>query len=423
MKIGIISDLHLGFRQYGSLEREEDFYNHFLLVCEEINKVGVDVVIIAGDLFDKATPSPKAISYYRKGVLSLDSDMIVTIKGNHTMLMRDNHYSIDEFFSEDEIIGYYLLDDSCITTYEHGFSSNTKDSKYTTGQNVWIDGITYRSNSNIEEFLDVQHNLAERKNDNKGYRILVVHQSFKEFCGFTGEQLSINDIDYSNYDAIICGHIHSRMDIQLEDGTWFIQPGSIERMNTTEAFDEIQNNKGFYVLNTSSNELNFYPVFCSRKFLIGDINIESEKDIETHFDELEEILNKIDYPPIISYDYHVFGGNINHIREYVGQVKNSILLNKSNIYDEVQKELFVEISDEEIPTIQSAIKSAMEDMTENEKGLAIDIYENLSKGKDITGLLDSFYKKNFKKEIEFEDAVSNDDELLKIIDYFTDSEV
>ena len=261
MKIGIISDLHLGFRQYGSLEREEDFYNHFLLVCEEINKVGVDVVIIAGDLFDKATPSPKAISYYRKGVLSLDSDMIVTIKGNHTMLMRDNHYSIDEFFSEDEISGYYLLDDSCITTYEHGFSSNTKDSKYTTGQNVWIDGITYRSNSNIEEFLDVQHNLAERKNDNKGYRILVVHQSFKEFCGFTGEQLSINDIDYSNYDAIICGHIHSRMDIQLEDGTWFIQPGSIERMNTTEAFDEIQNNKGFYVLNTSSNELNFYPVF------------------------------------------------------------------------------------------------------------------------------------------------------------------
>ena len=69
-----------------------------------------------------------------------------------------------------------------------------------------------------------------------------------------------------------------------------------------------------------------YIIEC--KNLIGDINIESEKDIETHFDELEEILNKIDYPPIISYDYHVFGGNINHIREYVGQVKNSILLNR-----------------------------------------------------------------------------------------------
>ena len=423
MRIGIISDLHLGFRQYGSLEREEDFYNQFLLVCQEINKVGVDMVIIAGDLFDKATPSPKAINFYRKGILSLDSDMIVTIKGNHTMLMRDNHYSIDEFFSEDEISGYYLLNDSCITTYEHGFSSDKKNKKYTSGQNVWVDGITYRNNSSIEEFLDVQKTLAAKKHDDNGYRILVVHQSFKEFCGFTGEKLSIKDIELDNYDAVICGHIHSRKDVRLEDGTWFIQPGSIERMNTTEAFDEIQNNKGFYVLNTNTNDLNFYSVSCRRKFLMGDINITSKKDMEEHMEELEGVLKKLDYSPIISYDYHIFDENINHIREQVGQVKDSILLNKSNIYDEVEKEISVEISDEEIPTIYSAIKSATQDMSEKERDLVIDIYDNLSNGKDISKTLDSFFKKHIKKEVKTDNLSKNDDEIIEIIEYFENLEV
>ena len=84
---------------------------------------------------------------------------------------------------------------------------------------------------------------------------------------------------------------------------------------------------------------------------------------------------------------------------------------------------------ERVDTKNAYISNCIEDeigWIDNEKRLSSDLkyfYENLSKGKDITGLLDSFYKKNFKKEIEFEDAVSNDDELLKIIDYFTDSEV
>ena len=32
MKIGILSDLHLGYRQYGSVDREEDFYQQFFYI-------------------------------------------------------------------------------------------------------------------------------------------------------------------------------------------------------------------------------------------------------------------------------------------------------------------------------------------------------------------------------------------------------
>ena len=100
MKIAIISDLHLGFRQYGLIERENDFYNQLYKVRNEINKHEPDMVIIAGDLFDKPNPSPAAINAYREGIGELDTDIICTIKGNHTMILRDNHYSIDDFLVE-----------------------------------------------------------------------------------------------------------------------------------------------------------------------------------------------------------------------------------------------------------------------------------------------------------------------------------
>ena len=157
MKIAIISDLHLGFRQYGSLERENDFYNQLSLVKDEINKHNPDMLIIAGDLFDKPNPSPVAINAYREGIANIDVDIICSIKGNHTMILRDNHYSIDDFFGGEDIYGYYFLDDSSFNTqsfaletpYDLDFS-NYKDVK------VQVDGITYRTNSNIEEFLSVQ---------------------------------------------------------------------------------------------------------------------------------------------------------------------------------------------------------------------------------------------------------------------------
>lgn len=377
------------------------------------------MVIVAGDLFDKATPSPAAINYYRKGIESLNADIIVTIKGNHTMLMREDHYSIDEYFFDGEKNNYYLLDDKCMTTYEHGY--RTEQNKYTKGQNVWIDGITYRSNSQLDEFIDKQKELADRTSDRNGYRILVVHQAFKEFCGFTGEELSIHDINTEPYDAVICGHIHSRTDVHLEDGTWFIQPGSIERMNTTEALDDIENGKGFYVLDTRTNELNFFHILCERKFLLGDINISSEEDLEEHKKELEKTLTKLSLAPIISYDYHNFCENINHVREYIGQTKDTILLNKSNVYDEVNREIVVEITDSELPTIYEALRSATKDMSDEETQLAIDIYDNLKDGKDVKKLIDDYFEKNVKTEVK-EEQISNDD-IIELIKYFDELEV
>ena len=400
MKIAIISDLHLGFRQYGSVEREKDFYNQFLFVCKEINKYSPEIVIIAGDLFNKPNPSPMAINIYRKGILSLNS-IVCTIKGNHTMILRDNHFSIDDFFEEDEIEGYFYLDDS---SYEN--------------LNVHIDGITYRNNTNINEFIDVQKNMAKKcLKDN--YNILVVHQSFKEFCGFTGEELSIEDIDYSPYSCVICGHIHSRFDAVLSNGTKFIQPGSIERMNTTEALDEQRNGKGFYLLDTKDNSLEFHQVKSQREFLLGEIKLQKKEDLENHLNELKKTVSKMKEAPIISYTYKNNIKNIDSVREQISHLTENALLNNSNIDDESQEDISIEITDSEIPTVLESIKLYGEKsgLSEKECSLAVDLHQALNSNlESVDGLLKDYYEKN--KKHEEEKIFEEDNSLKEIMEYF-----
>lgn len=422
MKIAIMSDLHLGFRQYGSMEREEDFYQQFYKVCKEINKHNPNIVIIAGDLFNTPNPSPSAIHAYSEGVGNLSADMIFVIKGNHTMILREDHYSIDKFFEDDaDIVGYYYLDDISFSTKDHAMNSDydMEFIKYINKEEVVIDGITYRTNSNINEFLEVQKQLAQKEYSENAYRILVVHQSFKEFCGFTGEELSIEDIDYIPYDAIVCGHIHSRFDTVLSDMTKFIQPGSIERMNTTEALDEQKNGKGFYLLDTEDNSLEFHKVDCIRDFLLGEVEIKSNEDLEKHIEEVNKIIENKEVQPIISYKYKTDYLNTARVYDKINDVKQNVLLNKSNVYTEDEREITLEITDSEMPTVIEALKmrGKEEGLTDDHLGLVSDLYNSLigeNPEEKVKALLDDYFEKHKTKEVFYEE----DKEVEELIKYF-----
>ena len=282
---------------------------------------------------------------------------------------------------------------------------------------VHVDGITYRTNSDIDEFLDIQKEMAEQCSEDF-YNILVVHQSFKEFCGFIGEELSIQDINTEPYNAIICGHIHSRLDAELPDGTKFIQPGSIERMNTTEALDEQKNGKGFYLLDTEDNSLEFFKVECPRKFFLGEVKLDTKQDLENHLEELNNDISKLKVPPIISYKYKNHIDNIEAVRENISLMGKDILLNKSHIDDQSQEEVVLEITDNELPTVIEAISMYGEEsgLDEKEVALALDIYNSLSGNSESTSdVLDNYFNKN---KTEYEEEESVDEEFEELIRYF-----
>lgn len=408
MKIAIISDLHLGYRQYGSLEREEDFYSQYLKCMRRIKENNPDLLIIAGDIFDKPNPSPKAMDVYRKGISLLNGIPIYAITGNHTMLMRDNHYTVDNYFAESGIENYHLIDDTLIS-YD----------------DIQISGIIYRTDSDLESFKEALNDVTSQQGEREFY-ILVIHQAIKEYCGFTGAELSINDLKLDSYDLIICGHIHSPYFTEVNKGkTVFIQPGSIERMNTTEAADEIERGKGFVIFNTETNSTEFYEVESDRKFLLGDIEFNSLEDIENHFEKLQDTIQNLDLPPVVSYNYYDNTGSSPYIRECIKGL-NGTLINNSNIYNLSEELPAVEITDNELPTVLEVIELKESDyLDDNSKKLAKDIfnsYNNTKEEENIGGILDSFFKKRYnhsdivedpeikkiKKEIkEYEDFFNN----------------
>ena len=71
MKIGVITDMHLGLRQYGLSEREEDFYIQYNKAIDAFLDAGVDIVIIGGDIFDQPRPSPKSLQVFNEGISQL----------------------------------------------------------------------------------------------------------------------------------------------------------------------------------------------------------------------------------------------------------------------------------------------------------------------------------------------------------------
>jgi len=82
MLIAHLSDAHLGRRQYGLEERRDDYIAAFRSALSIIAEREVDLVLIAGDLFNDLNPQP---AIYREVIEALKSlrKPVVVIGGNH----------------------------------------------------------------------------------------------------------------------------------------------------------------------------------------------------------------------------------------------------------------------------------------------------------------------------------------------------
>ena len=78
MKIIHFSDTHLWITLENTT-REDDFYNNFEKIIDEIIKLNPEIVIHSGDLFHTSKPSNKAISIIVKNFLKLENANIKTI--------------------------------------------------------------------------------------------------------------------------------------------------------------------------------------------------------------------------------------------------------------------------------------------------------------------------------------------------------
>ena len=271
MNIAIIGDLHLGYRQYGLDEREQDFYQRWSqIISDIINRKDIDVVLQLGDIFDTHIPSAIALYEYEKGLAMLEDKGIdyYSITGNHTIIRKRNFMSPDDLFSKIS-------------------ESNSLDDTHIVIDGVFIAGIKYRSESNKEELLEAINIQAEAARRYNGLKILLLHQAIDVDLIY-GAELLENDLPYEDFDYIFIGHLHSRIE-RKHNQCNIIYPGSIERSSTTEAKDAISRGKGFYILNTDTKECGWVDIPLSREFIFADVENENDiQDIKNHIAQLNK---------------------------------------------------------------------------------------------------------------------------------------
>ncbi len=251
-----ISDTHLGFVQYNSEEREEDFYLAFNQAIDVSIKDHVDFVIFAGDIFHVPHPSGKAIVVLANALKRLRQANIDSffILGEH---------DISRIRSTPVPFVYHNLEFS-------RYIGNGKPFHY---KDVLIMGYDKRRKNEIQTFEQDFTKAKLEAGSHSGHKILVLHQGISEINKFAGE-LSSTDLP-GNFTYYAMGHLHEKELKRFNHlGGPLAYPGSIE-LTSSEGIKETQ--KGFYEVDISAKETtqNWIP-----------LDIRPQLSVKTGVDEL-----------------------------------------------------------------------------------------------------------------------------------------
>ena len=217
MRFAHLADTHLGFRQYGLSEREEDFYQAFEDVIAKIIRERPDFVVHSGDLFDFHRPQPRALLVAQKcfRLLQERGIPVFTVTGNHDVVLRRGAMPPQVLFSN---FGVRML---------------TEDEPFIVHKDVFIGGSPYRSRYYANSLLETLEIIA-KKSSRYSKSVLVLHQGIDKFLPQEFE-LKLEEVP-KNFSYVAMGHIHSRILQDFGRGK-LAYPGSTEMWSVNEYED------------------------------------------------------------------------------------------------------------------------------------------------------------------------------------------
>ncbi|WP_294460031.1 DNA repair exonuclease, partial [uncultured Ruminobacter sp.] len=191
MRFAHLSDSHLGARQFGLLEREEDFYEVFARTIDKIIEKDVDFIIHSGDLFDTARPHTKALLAFQKALLRLNEEKIpiYAIAGNHDSILRKGALPPLVLFKD---LGLKLI--------------SPDNPAYNEGP-VLICGTPYTTGTQSRALKDKYDQLSKLA-DKYLKSILVSHQGIDKWMHEEKHEIELSQMP-QNFDYYAMGHIHN----------------------------------------------------------------------------------------------------------------------------------------------------------------------------------------------------------------------
>ena len=248
-KIVHFSDTHLGYENYDLTNeadvniREQDFYDAFELVIDEIARQKPDLVIHSGDFFHRPRPTNRAITFalqQLRRVSQLKIPMVI-IAGNH---------SAPKSIFSSPILGAFQTIDGIFPIFGEQYERFEF-------HNVVVHGLPFiRQESVRQQEVEKIKPVAGKQN------ILMLHTSMgkkylEDLYGdvlFPQEKYDLLD----QFDYVALGHWHNFQTVGNLKNAWYC--GSTERMSESEIGQE----KGFCTLDVTENGIST-PIFHAIK--------------------------------------------------------------------------------------------------------------------------------------------------------------
>ncbi len=277
-----ISDSHLGNRQYGLVDRFDDFAKALMHSVNECIKRKPDFVIYTGDLFEISKPRAPELRQAVRIIKKLQKAEIPLLmsQGNHDVsYSRFRKYGGDilSFLSDLDIGATYIQDE--LYTIE-------KETKHP----VKILAVNYygkRTNSILRQLIE---KYKEELDAFKEPKILMLHAFVQGMPGTV--DVKTETINKGNFDYVGVGHLHERWE-DTENRIYC--PGSTEHTSVSEWN---QAERGFYdvymkLINGKWRPQVEYITIPVRKKHLVEHAFESISVIDIR-EEAEIILNKND---------------------------------------------------------------------------------------------------------------------------------
>jgi exonuclease SbcD len=244
-----LADVHLGYDQYGSKERYNDFARALIDILDDASRRKVDCVLIAGDLFNKRAIDARTLTLAFETLQTLKEQGIpvIAIEGNHDRSYYRDGMSWLKFLARQKLL--YLLNPvmregtPVLAPWNHqsllGAYVDLLDGRLRVYGLPWFGASTGRV---VESFAGVLNRArAEEERQGVEYRILLMH------TGVDGIVPQLHGLPtraqleplHGLVDYLALGHVHKPYEM---DG-WIYNPGSTETCSAEEAAWE---DRGYY---------------------------------------------------------------------------------------------------------------------------------------------------------------------------------
>ena len=398
MRFAHLSDSHLGARQFGLLEREEDFYDVFAKNIDKIIEKDVDFVIHSGDLFDNNRPSTEALLAFQKALLRLNEAKIpiYAIAGNHDSILRKGALPPQVLFKD---IGLKLI--------------SPDNPVYTEGP-VLICGIPYVASSQSRALKNAYDQLSSLA-DKYLKSILVSHQGIDKWMHEDTHEIELAQMP-KNFDYYAMGHVHNYIEEDFGKGK-LVYPGSMEIWRISENNENFREfGKGFVVVDLSHDKpvVERVKIDLPREFYNEMIDYNKLKE---RLPIIKEKIQSLENKPML--DITVVGGDFESadvyeiIQETIGQ--DVLNLRPSFKPDKILKQE-KEIDENKILDPRALLHKKVNDKYGNDdiNRLSIDLLDNLSVGRvdDAKIISDSYYDQHYDNGGEESDLDASDNQVF-----------